>query len=141
MGVFGTGLYSRDFATDLRGTISAVLCLPFDADKLADTVCESQPNIANLAAAEDHSTFWLVMAGQFAKRSIVCGRVRDKALQIIDCGSDLAAHAKLDVLLSARRVRDARLLQGIAGVRQTGRDENHHHRNRAVREPRAGRYT
>ena len=36
MGVWGAGLYSGDFAMDLRSTIGAVARLPFDNDKLLD---------------------------------------------------------------------------------------------------------
>ena len=51
------------------------------------------------------------MADQFAKRSIVCGRVRDKALQIIDSGSDLAAHAKLGMSPADLKKRQKMLLE------------------------------
>ena len=34
MGRWGTGLYSGDFAMDLRSTIRAVARLPFSADRL-----------------------------------------------------------------------------------------------------------
>ena len=89
MGVFGAGLYSGDFAMDLRGAIGAVSRLPFDGDKLADILCETEPGAAEHPDDEDHTTFWLVAADQFAKRGIACGRVRERALAIIDNGSDL----------------------------------------------------
>jgi hypothetical protein len=89
MGVFGTGLYSGDFAMDLRSAISAVARLPYDTDKLTDILCESEPTVANNPNDEDHNTFWLVIADQFAKRGIVCDRVRDKALAMIDSGADV----------------------------------------------------
>lgn len=44
---------------------------------------------------EEHTVFWLVVADQFARRAIVCARVREKALTIIEDGSDIAMHAKL----------------------------------------------
>jgi hypothetical protein len=94
MGVFGAGLYSADFAMDLRSATSAVVRLPFDTDKLVDILCDTEPSIANKPDDEDHNTFWLVIADQFAKRSIVCDRVRAKALGIIDSGADIAMHEK-----------------------------------------------
>ncbi len=94
MGVFGAGLYSGDFAMDLRSTISAVVHLPFDSDKLTDILFESEPTVASKPDDEDHTTFWLVIADQFAKRSMVCDRVRDQALEIIDSGADVAMHEK-----------------------------------------------
>jgi hypothetical protein len=94
MGVFGVGLYSADFAMDLRSAVSAVVRLPFDTDKLVDILCDTEPAIANKPEDEDHNTFWLVIADQFAKRSIVCDRVRAKALAIIDSGADIAMQEK-----------------------------------------------
>lgn len=111
MGVFGTGLYSGDFALDLRSTIGAVVRLPFDSDKLANILCETQPKVANAPGDEDYSTFWLVIADQFAKRSIVCDRVRDKALEIIDSGADIAVLQKLGMNPSGLRKRQKMLLE------------------------------
>jgi hypothetical protein len=111
MGVFGTGLYSGDFAMDLRSTISAVIRLPFDSDKLVNILCESEPKVANAPGDEDHGTFWLVLADQFAKRSIVCDRVRDKALEIIDSGAHIALHQKLGMNPSDLRKRQRMLIE------------------------------
>src|SRR5262245_2633313 len=95
MGVWGTSLYSGDFAQDLRSAVAAVARLPFEPDRLVDLLCQTEPASANHPANEDHTTFWLVLADQFSKRAIVCDRVRDKALQIIDAGEDLAILQKL----------------------------------------------
>jgi hypothetical protein len=95
MGVWGVGLYSGDFAQDLRGSIRAVARLPFDNDRLMDILCETEPTAANNPDDEDHTTFWLVLADQFSKRGIACERVRDKAIAIIDGGNDLAMLEKL----------------------------------------------
>jgi hypothetical protein len=89
MGVWGSGLYSGDFAGDLRAAIRAVSRLPFEADRLVEILSSIEPGAANNSDDDDHTTFWLVAADQFAKRGIACERVRDKALQIIDSGSDL----------------------------------------------------
>jgi len=95
MGVWGTALYSGDFALDLRATISAVSRLPFDPDQLVDILCETEPTAANNPTDEEHTIFWLVVADQFAKRGIVSNRAREKALEIISADEDLAALAKL----------------------------------------------
>jgi hypothetical protein len=97
MGTWGTSLYSGDFAMDLRSTISAVAHLPFDADRLLEILCESEPAAANNPDDEDYTIFWLVVADQFAKRAIVSDRVRDTALRIIDADSDLAMLSKLGI--------------------------------------------
>lgn len=95
MGVWGVGLYSGDFAMDLRSTIKAVARLPYDAEKLVDILCQTQPTAAHNSADEEHTAFWLVVADQFAKRGIACERVRDKAIEIIDTGRDQAMLARL----------------------------------------------
>jgi hypothetical protein len=80
---------------DLRSTIGAVAHLPFDADRLLEILCESEPAAANNPHDEDYTIFWLVVADQFAKRAIVSDRVRETALRIIDADSDLAMLSKL----------------------------------------------
>jgi hypothetical protein len=87
MGTWGAGLYAGDFAMDLRSTINAVAQLSFDADRLLDILCESEPEAANNPNDEDYTIFWLVVADQFAKRAIECGSVRETALRIIEAGS------------------------------------------------------
>jgi hypothetical protein len=94
MGVWGAGLYSGDYALDLRTTVGALARLPFDADKLLDLLSESEP-AANNPQDEEYGTFWLVVADQFAKRGLASDRARDTALGIIDEGRDLAAQQKL----------------------------------------------
>jgi hypothetical protein len=112
VGVWGTGVYSGDFAMDLRSTISAVARLPFDGDKLVDILCETDPTAANNPDDVDHTTFWLVVADQFAKRAIVCDRVRDKALAIIESGVDIAKLEKLGMNPSDLRKR-RKMLEGV----------------------------
>jgi hypothetical protein len=90
MGVWGTGLYSGDFAMDLRSTIGAVVRLPFDPDRLVDILCETETAAANDPNDEEHTTFWLILADQFAKRGIPSDRIREKALEIIDAADDIA---------------------------------------------------
>jgi hypothetical protein len=125
MGVWGAGLYSGDFAKDLRSTISAVARLPFGGEKLVHILCETEPRAANNSDDEEHTIFWLVVADQFAKRSISCDRTRDNALTIIKAGSDLAMHEKLGMnpsdLAKRRKILDdlrVRLLQPQGTSRQ-----------------------
>src|SRR5262249_40976344 len=95
MGVFGSGLYAGDFALDMRSALAAVLLLPFDSDRLVDILSERETSAAHNSDDEDHTTFWLVIADQFAKRGVACERVRTKALHIIDTGADIAMLEKL----------------------------------------------
>jgi hypothetical protein len=105
MGVWATGLYAGDFALDLRSTIGAVAKLPFDSDRLLEILCESEPAAAGRDDDADHTTFWLVVADQFAKRGIESKRARETALEIIEGGSDLAMLEKLGMQATDLRKR------------------------------------
>jgi hypothetical protein len=105
VGVWGAGLYSGDFARDLRNTIRAVARLPFDGDKLVDILCETEATVASNPDDGDHTNFWLIVADQFARRAVVCDRARDKALSIIDSGADIGIHEKLGMNPSDLRKR------------------------------------
>ncbi len=95
MGSWAAGLYSSDFAMDLRSTIGAISRLPFDGDRLVEILCESESAAADNPNNEEHATFWLVTADQFARRGIVSERAHEKALEIIDSGRDIAMLSKL----------------------------------------------
>src|SRR5215469_16489718 len=112
MGVSGAGLYSGDFALDLRSAVGAVVRLPFDPDKLVDVLSGTEPSAASNSSDEDHTTFWLVVADQFVKRGIACDRVRTKALAIIDTGADIAMLEKLGMKASDLRKRQM-ILDGL----------------------------
>lgn len=95
MGVFGPGLYAGDYAMDLRTAIRAVSRLPFDGNHLLDLLRKQESAVAEDPNNEDHTTFWLVVADQFAKRNIACATARDRALAIINDGTDLALFEEL----------------------------------------------
>src|SRR3954454_9642897 len=94
MGVWNTGLYSSDFALDLRSAISAVIRLPLDADQLVQVLSELEPTASQSMDDEDHTSFWLVLADQFAKRGMLTESLRSKALNVIDGGLDVSMHAR-----------------------------------------------
>ena len=99
-------MYSGDFASDLRAAIGAVARLPFEGDQVVDVLRGIEPTAANDPNDEDHTTFWLVVADQFAKRGISSERVREKAIEIIDQGTDIEMLARLGmapILLEKRR--------------------------------------
>jgi len=124
MGVWGSGLYSGDLAADLRSAIRAIARLPFEGDKLVDILSGIEPTAANNPNDEEHTTFWLVLADQFVKRGIACKRVRDKALGIIDDGTDLAILARLGMkpaLLSKRQEVLAELRDRIEAAPLNGK--------------------
>jgi len=105
MGVWSTGLYSGDFALDLRSTIRAIARLPYDGDRLVDILCDTEAAASANPEDQDHTAFWLVAADQFAKRGVVSERTRRAALQIIDSGSDIAMLEKLGMDQASLRKR------------------------------------
>ncbi len=114
MGVWGTGLYSGDFAMDLRSTIGAVSKLPFDGDRIVDVVCSTEPGVASNAEDSDHAVFWLVLADQFAKRGIVSERAKETALAILDSNADIEMHEKLGMPAADLRKR-RKMLDEVRG--------------------------
>jgi len=109
MAVWGSGLYSGDFAMDLRGTFRSVTRLPFDGEKLLQILCDLERTAANNPADEEHTTFWLVVADQFAKHGIPCLRAQQKALQIIDSKTDITILTKLGMDSAGLRKRQKML--------------------------------
>ena len=112
MGVWGAGLYSGDFAADLRSSIKAVLRLPFEAEKLLELISELEAAAASNPQDEDHSTFWLVVADQFAQYGLQSDTARAKALQIIETGADLTMLRKLGMKADGLQKRE-RMLQSL----------------------------
>ena len=87
MGAWGPGLYSDDYALDLRATLAAVCRLPIDGPEIVKLLCDLEP--ASLSPEdEDYATFWLVVADQLHRRGIP-SRAEERALAIIDDDSNL----------------------------------------------------
>jgi hypothetical protein len=95
MGAWGVGLYSGDYAMDLRSTIGAVARLPLNPAELLAVLRQSETSVADDSGDSDHTVFWLVVAAQFHKRGIDCPEARERALAIITGGEDMAAMARL----------------------------------------------
>lgn len=111
MGAWGTGLYSGDFAVDLKAAVSAVCRLPLAEEELVVALCRSHPAAAAEPANEDHAVFWLVLADQFEKRRIFSPRVRGMAIAIIDEGKDGALMQSLGMKPGGIRKRTANLAE------------------------------
>src|SRR5689334_17079548 len=109
MGVWAFGLYSDDFAKDLKATTAAVCRLPLDEEALVEAICQSERSASVEPADPDHTTFWLVLADQFEKRGIFCPRVHETALTIIDGGNDAAAMQALGMKPADMRRRSVQL--------------------------------
>jgi hypothetical protein len=111
MGAWGIGLYSGDFAQDLKAAVSAVCRLPLAEEELVDALCQSEKTAAINPADEDHAIFWLVLADQFEKRGVFSPQVRQTALAIIDEGKDAAMMQVLGMKPGDIRKRAAKLAE------------------------------
>ena len=88
MGAWGPGLYSDDFAADLKTTVATLCRLPLSGSELLATLQALEPASAS-PRDEDHTTFWLVVADQLHRRGIPSSAT-ERAIAVIDSGSDLA---------------------------------------------------
>jgi hypothetical protein len=89
MGSWGSGLYSNDFAADLRPALTKLSRLPFDETKLFDCIVALEPDVSKNPEHEDYTTFWIVVADQLAKKRIFNLSAMEIALSIIESGKDL----------------------------------------------------
>lgn len=115
MGAWGAGLYSDDFARDLKPMIAAAARLPIPTEALLDLIRAQHGGIAADPSDEDHTAFWLVLADTLGRLGIDCPEARERALAIIDGGQDLARCAALEMAPADLRKRAAML----AALRET----------------------
>lgn len=94
MGSWGPGLYANDTARDLKPFIAAMCRLPLTGAELV-TELARRCSPADDLGHEDHTTFWLVLADQLHSRGVDAGGVYERAVQVIDEGSDLAVRRRL----------------------------------------------
>jgi hypothetical protein len=107
MGAWGAGLYSDDFAADLKTTVATLCRLPRSGAELVDTLIGVVP-AATAAGDTDHTTFWLVVADQLHRRGI-SSPATDLALAILDDGSNLDAMRSLGMSDADLRARASKL--------------------------------
>jgi len=107
MGTWGFKLYQDDDALDLKTLISVLLKLPKTPNELLEIAIESieyEPSIETL----EGQTFWLVIADIFEKNGIVCKKVFDTAISIINTGknTELLLQHGLDDSLQSKRIKE-----------------------------------
>lgn len=108
MGTWGTGLYSDDFALDLRSTIASLSRLPLSGEQIVEIASKTESS-ARDSEDSDHVMFWLVVADQLQKRGIVCPDATAKALSLIESGLDSANLAELGMKPSDLRKRETKI--------------------------------
>jgi hypothetical protein len=105
VGAWGPGLYSDDFALDLKTTVSTMCRLPISGSEIVRLLTEL---ICVTPDDEAYTTFWLVVADQLHRRGIRSEAV-DRAVAIIEDGSDLRLLHHLGMAETDLRKREAML--------------------------------
>jgi hypothetical protein len=131
MGLFGSGLYVGDLPWTCAPRSEPFCACHSIGDRLVEILSERETAAAHNSDDEDHTTFWLVIADQFAKRAIACERVRTKTLYIIDTGADIAMLEKLGMkpadLRKRQRMLDelrSRIVSGPANQQTANRSKS-----------------
>ncbi len=109
MGAWGPGLYSSDFAMDLRPLVAALARLPIADHEFRRYASDANAGVADNPEDEDYSAFWLTLADQFAKKGIDCPYTRETALSIIDSGADIEMMRSLGMSESDLKKRQKNL--------------------------------
>jgi hypothetical protein len=109
VGAWGPGLYSDDFALDLKSTISTASRLPFSGLELIALLEELYP-CASAPEDEDHTTFWLVAADQLHRRGI-SSEATARAIAIVDEQANLTMLRDLGMSEADLRKRKSMLGQ------------------------------
>jgi len=103
MGAWGTALYSDDLAADLRSTLRDYFGDGLSAAQAVDRLVEEYASSVN--DPDEGPVFWLAIADTSWKLGRLDARARERALEIIDGGQDLARWT--DARTSDRRKRAA----------------------------------
>jgi hypothetical protein len=119
MGAWGGGLYSSDFACDLRDEIAGYMRAPISEDEI---LAEIASTYAPTDGADhvDAFDYWLVLADQLERRGIHRREILDRAIDIIENGRDVRALRELDAqprAVAARQRQDANLLERLRNPR------------------------
>jgi len=105
MGTWGPGIYSGDFASDLRAAVAAASRLPLEPDRIVQLLCELEPDAAHIRDDEEHTVFWLVVADQLDKRGIRSTVATREAKAIIETGADSQRMSELGMASAILRKR------------------------------------
>jgi len=117
MGAWGGGLYDSDFARDLKGTITGVLRAPLSDDEVLAEIWATHGKAAVEADALD---YWLVLADQFERRGIRRQDVFERAIAIVEAGSDVAMLEELAAepkAIALRRKETTKLVERLRDPR------------------------
>lgn len=113
MGAWGTGLYQNDFAADLKADFKMWVGMPWDRDRL---LAELQAHFQIEADAPiedaDQSAFWLAVTDLFHQYGLDYADTHQKALAVIDDGTDLRLLEELEMSPADLR-RRAKMLQEL----------------------------
>ena len=110
MGTWGTGLYQNDNAADLKAEFKLYAGLELSPDALLRTLAERAGVLLEEPCEDaDASAFWLAMADQYHAHGLEHPMVFERAIGLIDDGTDITLQTELG-LSPADQTRRARVL-------------------------------
>jgi hypothetical protein len=113
MGAWGTGIFSDDFASDVRADWREAIIEGRDAEEVTAALIQKY---AKPIEDDDSKIFWFALAAAQMETGRLSPAVRDQALQIIDAGGDVARWAAEDQSLARQRERVlAKLAEKLRG--------------------------
>ena len=117
MGAWGGGIYSSDYALDLKGTINALLRAPLSDDEL---LAELWTSHGERAVENDALDYWIVLADQLERHGLRRPEIFERATAIVESGADVAALQSLSAsasTIASRRRDTAKLLARLRDPR------------------------
>ena len=87
MGVWGTAVFSDDLAADTRDALTDFIAGGLTTEEATQRLVSESADI--LSDEDDSTVFWLAVAATQSKLGRLMDSTRDKAVQIIDSGTDL----------------------------------------------------
>ena len=105
MGTFGTAIFSDDFACDIRDEFKEYIGDGMTAEQATTKLTDEYSDSLN--DEDEVSVFWLSLAAIQWKTGRLLDNVKEKAIQIIDTGSDLNRwELEGDLKLVAKRQKE-----------------------------------
>ena len=111
MGAWGPGLYSDDFAEDLRGEFKDLFQKGITPSRIVATL--KSANQSSLTDVDEASVFWLVLADLLHKHGIDDTDVSARAIDLIDSGADLERWSDDPKLMRKREANLGKLKQQL----------------------------
>ena len=111
MGAWGSAIYSDDLACDIRDSFKELIGDGLDSEQATSVLVKEYQDSIN--DRDENSVFWFALADTQWKTGRLINRVRERALEIIEGGSDLERWKDTPKTLKKRETVVAKLKQQL----------------------------